>query len=130
MRKIDPKGPISQYGCISDDRNVGPWELKTDNAWKAPVWIRKGPPGYRSLYGDEVAIVSLAGYDIQGPSGLLEECGHVYGYVDDNEENRQYVDEAKIYADKTLRSFGWIVDGKAYEPPPLWQRVKQFLGVD
>jgi len=129
MRKIDHKGPLSQFGCVSDDRNVGPWERMDDNAWKAPAWRRMGPVGYRNMFNDEVAYATLAGFGAYGPDGLLEETGHVWGHRPNDELGQRCLDETKKQMDETLRSFGWIVDGQGYVRPTRWQRFRMWLGL-
>lgn len=110
VRNIDIRRDLDQFGCISDDRNIGSWELVHDNAWeKMPVWIRKGPPGFRNLYSDEVAYVSLTHFSAYGIDGLLEESGDTGGPTKDDEDCYQYFEVHKNRVDDTLRSFGWIL---------------------
>lgn len=100
MRAIDPSGPLSQFGCVSSDRRVGPWE-QVGRSWR-----RKGPEGYRNMINDEVASVSLGGFTAYGPDGLLEESGHVWGKPHDEQAT---LAQLRAEMDATLRSFEWVL---------------------
>lgn len=110
-----------KLGCIDDDRNVGSWTEESPG-----LWVRKGPRGYRNLFGDEVAYVTFRNFGAYTTDGLGEESGHVWG--DTSRMSSSDVDESlarmRDEMDATLRGFGWIVDGKGYVSPSLWQRIK------
>lgn len=112
-----------KVGCKDNDRRIGPWQCIHDNAWKVPVWRRLGPSGYRNMFNDEVAYVSLTGYVAFAPNGLTEESGHLYGDITENE-----ITSLRDMIDETLRGFGWVVDGTSSARPTVWQRVMRFLG--
>lgn len=129
MRKVDANGPLSQFGCITSDRRVGPWTLIHRNN----MWVRKGPEGYRTLFGDVVAEVSIGGFGAYAPDGLTEESGHVWG----NNNTRSLIDDDEIERlkremDSTLISFGWQVDDAhpsvlASRSRTFWQRLCSWL---
>jgi len=115
-----------EYGCVDSDRLVGPWIATVDSVWKMPVWTRKGPLGYRSLYGAEVAFISAIGYIAYATDGVGEMTANVNTDVLAVEQTQLIA--RKHYVDSLLVNLGWIV----VDPTPLpvivkplstWQRA-------
>ena len=116
-----------RFGCVNDNRVVGPWVLLHNNAWKVPAWVRKGPEGFRNMINDEVAYVTLGGnvpygnFGAFGPDGMTEISGHVWGESNGCVTIEEHFSRIKKDLDEDLLSLGWIVDGVYLKKTPWWK---------
>lgn len=120
-----------KFGCIDDDRNVGPWREIRPNCW-----VRLGPKGYRNMFDNCVAHASFRedrprryGFAAYSVDGWYDESGYTCGNGDSSVTPEDHLQHMRDDIDATLRTFGWIVDGSTYVPPNMWERVKHFLGL-
>lgn len=112
IRKVE-LGTDDRYGCIDDDRRVGPWEEQCPGNWR-----RKGPDGYRTLCDGDVAYatfhrggVPAGNFGAYDPSGTGEETGHAWGSGDGSMSDEEILRDMREQMDVTLRGFGWRLGG-------------------
>lgn len=124
-----------KFGCIDNNRVVGPWMLLHDNAWKVPVWVRKGPTGFKNILNDEVAYVTCCegaipygNFGACAPDGMSETSGHIWGDCDGSMTADQHFREIKSRLDEELESYGWIVPNSlAPRRVPWYKRLLTWL---
>lgn len=104
-----PYKPGGDFGCRDFNFTLGPWEESGPG-----LSSRKGPPGYRTMFGDEAAYITyhsdkipVGNFGAYGPDGLLEESGHVWGKGDGTVSDEDMLKYLKDSVDKTLKEFGW-----------------------